>query len=536
MDHESSSSSSSSDTEGVSGPTTASPFGHRSKKIARSPPAGPSVFVKTSGPAAAAKRTENLQAAPVKKPTETDNPVKKTTEEAEVKSRMLASGIKSQIYEKAKKPEDGSVTKKKTASEDTRPKKLTEEADLKAKKLLGNLELKKKAAEDSALAQEDSDEEEERQAPAATEEIDPIDDLRSQVDVLQQLGAKAQKAQNKWTASGTKQLFTAIELMRADIMEIEKKLAYYEGRLAERHDIVQELRQELPGVGAGFRVREQPGEDETGDEGGMSYATVVRRRGKPPPVRRPVILTYPVNDKESSEDTRDFFTKKLQRDNKAVLIHRITKVQHGGIAIEVKDDSQIQKIREVLAGNARYELKDPKRRLPKLMIYDLPSDASEEEIKEGIFEKNFRSKGFSREVFLEMTKLLYRTGPKQGDLCNWVFETSRELRSAMLAEGRLFYGFESLRVVPFQIVTRCFKCQRFGHVSKFCKSDQDICGHSGIAGHDHKGCENLANVPSCSNCVRLRRPAGATKHSANDKECPALKLEKLRIARQNEYE
>lgn len=107
-----------------------------------------------------------------------------------------------------------------------------------------------------------------------------------------------------------------------------------------------------------------------------------------------------------------------------MLIHRITRVQHGGIAIEVKDASQIQKIREVFAGNVRYEVKDPKKRLPRLMVYDLPSDASEEDIKDGIFEKNMRQKGFSREVFLDSTKLLYRTGPKQGDHCNWVFETT----------------------------------------------------------------------------------------------------------------
>ena len=61
---------------------------------------------------------------------------------------------------------------------------------------------------------------------------------------------------------------------------------------------------------------------------------------------------------------------------------------------------------------------------------------------------------------------------------------------------------------------RCFKCQRFGHGSKFCKG-VTTCANCGQVGHDSTEC------PNESKCINCR---GA--HSASSKECPKWALEK----------
>ena len=66
--------------------------------------------------------------------------------------------------------------------------------------------------------------------------------------------------------------------------------------------------------------------------------------------------------------------------------------------------------------------------------------------------------------------------------------------------------------VPVQLYIpnpiRCYKCQKFGHGSKYCRSSQ-TCGKCGKP--DHK-IENCSNVLNCYNCKG--------NHLASSKECP----------------
>ena len=66
--------------------------------------------------------------------------------------------------------------------------------------------------------------------------------------------------------------------------------------------------------------------------------------------------------------------------------------------------------------------------------------------------------------------------------------------------------------VPFP--RRCFKCQKFGHPQKYCRSLQAICPRCGSS--LHLSCEK--HPPCCPNC---KGP-----HSASSAECPSFILEK----------
>ena len=82
-------------------------------------------------------------------------------------------------------------------------------------------------------------------------------------------------------------------------------------------------------------------------------------------------------------------------------------------------------------------------------------------------------------------------------------------------------GYErvSCRVyVPLPL--RCFKCQKFGHGTKNCKSDKDICGKCSLE-HGTSNCGEDA-VPKCANCSQ--------NHSSYSWECPKYKLEKEIVA------
>ena len=60
---------------------------------------------------------------------------------------------------------------------------------------------------------------------------------------------------------------------------------------------------------------------------------------------------------------------------------------------------------------------------------------------------------------------------------------------------------------------RCFKCQKFGHSTRFCKNEA-VCHRCG-GKHSEESCNNAAKCTNCSG-----------PHSASSKECPVWLREK----------
>jgi len=68
---------------------------------------------------------------------------------------------------------------------------------------------------------------------------------------------------------------------------------------------------------------------------------------------------------------------------------------------------------------------------------------------------------------------------------------------------------------------QCFKCQKFGHVSKYCRSEVEVCSRCGKRGHKKADCENDVSCFHCGNA-----------HFSTDRTCPKYKCEELTIALQ----
>ena len=62
---------------------------------------------------------------------------------------------------------------------------------------------------------------------------------------------------------------------------------------------------------------------------------------------------------------------------------------------------------------------------------------------------------------------------------------------------------------------QCFKCFKFGHLAKYCKSANQICSRCGETNHKYDNCQNKNKTPICSNCEG--------DHVATSMDCPKYK-------------
>ena len=125
----------------------------------------------------------------------------------------------------------------------------------------------------------------------------------------------------------------------------------------------------------------------------------------------------------------------------------------------------------------------PTKRRPMLIVYDVPAQLGEEEFLAALRQQNLEN--LSRAKFKEV-RLSYKTGTRNQDTDNRMLEVTAAIRETLLKQDKVYIGWSALRVRDFISVSRCYKCQSYEHVSKYCRAAKESCGHCGGEGHAFK--------------------------------------------------
>jgi hypothetical protein len=252
-----------------------------------------------------------------------------------------------------------------------------------------------------------------------------------------------------------------------------------------------------------------------------SYAAISALPKQPlPNLNKMSIVLKPTNSVphlDSADKIKDTLQKTINPTDKGWQIVRMRKKGANEVIIDANSTSEAKRIVEdndiIKCGLTASII--PKTS-PKLIIRNIPRTMDEKEVTGAIYNQN--SIGIPPEEFKTQLRIAFKTGRRDGDTYNLVIEVNPTLRKQLLDKESIYLGWSRCSITDFINVTRCYKCQSFGHIAKYCRSNEIICGHCAKAGHDTSLCPSKNDPPKCLACAKNNKQS---EHSSRSPQCPS---------------
>ncbi|CAK9827569.1 Uncharacterized 50 kDa protein in type I retrotransposable element R1DM [Anthophora retusa] len=236
--------------------------------------------------------------------------------------------------------------------------------------------------------------------------------------------------------------------------------------------------------------------------------------------RYEVILVKPQNEADSrnNEQIKQDVTKKLNSVRSSVRVNSIRQMRNKGVVIEVKDASDIERIKKCELEKVGLKVEKPKKINPSIIIYDVEKEHKVEDLKEDFIRKNLNlNDDITLKSLTEEIVFTHSVKTKDEKRINWVVQIPGNIYKRIMENGRIYMFWRSYRIREFINITRCYKCHGYGHIAKTCKVEEQLCINCGSKEHSRDECTSKEK-PSCVNCARARRKE--TQHDVRNKECP----------------
>ncbi|KAG8233101.1 hypothetical protein J437_LFUL013292 [Ladona fulva] len=194
------------------------------------------------------------------------------------------------------------------------------------------------------------------------------------------------------------------------------------------------------------------------------------------------------------------------------------------IIIETKTEEDKNKL---VSGDLKRRLEEKglkvenlRKKNPKIILFSIHRDTTEKEFKENVYNQNFKESQITKDNFMEGFKYSFTRGNRDNSYCNWIFQVTPEIREFLISKDRIYARWESHYIKDFTGLTRCYRCQGYGHKAQGCREKEDTCGHCAGKGHRYQDCPNKNRRETCANCKRFGKDAD---HPATDPDCPAYR-------------
>lgn len=257
-----------------------------------------------------------------------------------------------------------------------------------------------------------------------------------------------------------------------------------------------------------LRIRRSGVSDSVPDK---TEETTTRRKGQFRDTGFSVVLT-PRDTSSSILDIKDELKKALKEDADFPVLTDVIATKAGQLVFRVPTKSDSEKLKDTIKTWAdRVKITTPRRRRCRVLLLSVNNEASEEEVFRSVRGVLLES-GIDEDREIEVIrKINTRAGAT-----NWLLDVDSDCFDCLIERKRICINLERYKVVEFVQITRCFKCQKFGHLASKCTGIQRCVKCSGE--HHLKECGSSEEV--CANCKDDDDVDAA--HRADSVQCPSF--------------
>ncbi|GBN68083.1 hypothetical protein AVEN_275510-1 [Araneus ventricosus] len=224
--------------------------------------------------------------------------------------------------------------------------------------------------------------------------------------------------------------------------------------------------------------------------------------------------------KASSSDTEEEHISASASDSRDspsklnIGVRNVKKVQNGGVAVECNTEEQLNKIVQEINSNpslqGKVETKSPVRRDPKIIVYDVDGTVTKENFIHTFCQQN--------EVDATKISGTFSLKSKMKDKMHWVIQTDPKTFKAIMRTKKVYFEWARLSIREFLRPTKCYKCNRYGHISTKCQHEE-TCPRCGEEGHKRDTCTKEAKCINCSEAAKKFGRDIPANHEATSQSC-----------------
>lgn len=206
-------------------------------------------------------------------------------------------------------------------------------------------------------------------------------------------------------------------------------------------------------------------------------------------------------------------------------------LHNGGVLVKVDSPKDLSALQDALTSHEtlgpKVDVVIPKKRAPRIIIYDVPSTTKSEEVVDAL----------SKQASIDASMVRAKFGINKNDSKHWVMELDPPAFNVVRKVGNIKIDWASCRVGEHLRPTQCYKCGGYGHIAKSCQS-AECCMRCSKPGHRAKDCKSKKFCGNCNISNKKASPSGQkveTAHGLLDQNCPCRRIEREAMAKRTNY-